>query len=69
MKREVSVTSLVDQMGTGAQRPLARLISMVERDDPAVPTIMQRLHPRLVRPTPLVSLAHRVVARVRLSTD
>jgi LAO/AO transport system kinase len=47
MRREVSVTSLVDQLGTGAQRPLARLISMVEREDPAVPTIMQRLHPRL----------------------
>jgi LAO/AO transport system kinase len=47
MRREVAVTSLVDQLGTGAQRPLARLISLVEREDPAVPAIMQRLHPRL----------------------
>jgi LAO/AO transport system kinase len=30
-----------------SQRPLARLISMVERENPAVPAIMQRLYPRL----------------------
>jgi LAO/AO transport system kinase len=45
MMREVSVTDLVEHMRTGAQRPLARLISMVEREDPAVPTIMQQLFP------------------------
>ena len=44
---QVSVTALVEQMCTGAQRPLARLISMVEREDAAVPEIMQRLYPRL----------------------
>jgi LAO/AO transport system kinase len=47
MTREVSVTALVDQMCTGAQRPLARLISMVEREEAAVPAIMQQLYPRL----------------------
>jgi LAO/AO transport system kinase len=47
MTREVSVTALVDQMCTGAQRPLARLISMVEREDAAVPAIIQQLYPRL----------------------
>lgn len=46
MTRAGSVTDLVEQMRTGAQRPLARLISMVERDDPAVPAIMQQLYPR-----------------------
>jgi LAO/AO transport system kinase len=47
MTREVSVTTLVEQMRTGAQRPLARLISMVEREEPAVPAIMQQLYPHL----------------------
>jgi GTPase len=47
MRREISVTALVDQMCTGAQRPLARLISMVEREDPSVPAIMQQIYPRL----------------------
>jgi LAO/AO transport system kinase len=47
MAREVSVTTLVEQMRTGAQRPLARLISMVEREEPAVPAIMQQLYPHL----------------------
>jgi LAO/AO transport system kinase len=45
MTRQVSITALVEQMRTGAQRPLARLISMVERQDPAVPAIMQQLYP------------------------
>jgi LAO/AO transport system kinase len=47
MTHQVSVTDLVDQMRTGAQRPLARLISMIEREDAAVPAIMQQLYPRL----------------------
>ena len=47
MTHQGSVTALVDQMRTGAQRPLARLISMVEREDPAVPAIMQQLYPSL----------------------
>jgi LAO/AO transport system kinase len=47
MTRGVSLTALVDQMRTGAQRPLARLISMVEREEPAVPAIMQQLYPYL----------------------
>jgi LAO/AO transport system kinase len=47
MTQQVSVTALVEQMRTGAQRPLARLISMVEREDAAVPAIMQQLYPRL----------------------
>jgi LAO/AO transport system kinase len=47
MMQEVSVTTLVEQMRTGAQRPLARLISMVERQEPAVPAIMQQLYPHL----------------------
>jgi LAO/AO transport system kinase len=34
-------------MCTGAQRPLGRLISIVERDEPAVPAIMQQLLPHL----------------------
>lgn len=41
------VQGLVDTMLTGAQRPLARLISMVEREEPAVPAIMQSLSPHL----------------------
>ena len=44
---QLAVAALVDQMDTGAQRPLARLISMVEREDPSVPAIMQRLYSRL----------------------
>jgi LAO/AO transport system kinase len=47
MTYEASVTALVEQMRTGAQRPLARLISMVERGEPAVPVIMQQLYPHL----------------------
>jgi LAO/AO transport system kinase len=47
MRRETSVADLVVQMRTGAQRPLARLISMVEREEPAVPAIMQQLYPHL----------------------
>ncbi len=49
MTSEGSVTALVEQMRTGAQRPLARLISMVERDEPAVPSLMQQLLPYLGR--------------------
>jgi LAO/AO transport system kinase len=45
MRREVSLSALVEQMHTGAQRPLARLISMVEREDPAIPALMQQLYP------------------------
>ena len=47
MTQEGSVTALVEQMRTGAQRPLARLISMVERDEPTLPVIMQQLYPHL----------------------
>jgi LAO/AO transport system kinase len=47
MTHEVSVSALVDQMRTGAQRPMARLISMVEREEAAVPAIMQQLYPHL----------------------
>ncbi len=47
MTRAASVTALVAQMRTGAQRPLARLISMVEREEPIVPAIMQQLYPHL----------------------
>jgi GTPase len=47
MTQEDSVTALVEQMRTGAQRPLARLISMVERDEPTLPVIMQQLYPHL----------------------
>src|SRR5262245_35212306 len=47
MTYEASVTALVEQMRTGAQRPLARLISMVERKEPAVPAIMQQIYPHL----------------------
>jgi LAO/AO transport system kinase len=49
MTSEDSVTALVEQMRTGAQRPLARLISMIERDEPVVPSIMQQLFPYLGR--------------------
>jgi LAO/AO transport system kinase len=42
-----SVAALVEQMRTGAQRPLARLISTVERDESAVPAIMQQIYPHL----------------------
>lgn len=38
---------LIEAMLSGMQRPLARLISMVERQEPAVPSIMQRLVPHL----------------------
>jgi LAO/AO transport system kinase len=44
---QAPVNALVEQMYTGAQRPLARLISMVEREDAAVPAIMQQIYPRL----------------------
>jgi LAO/AO transport system kinase len=47
MTSEGSFTALVEQMRTGAQRPLARLISMVERDESAVPVIMQQIYPYL----------------------
>ncbi len=47
MTNEASVRALVEQARTGAQRPLARLISMVERDEPSVPGIMQQLFPHL----------------------
>jgi LAO/AO transport system kinase len=47
MTGEASVTALVELMRTGAQRPLARLISMVERGDPAVPMIMRQVCPHL----------------------
>jgi LAO/AO transport system kinase len=47
MTSQVSVSALVEQLRTGAQRPLARLISMVERQEPAVPAIMQQLYPHL----------------------
>jgi LAO/AO transport system kinase len=49
MTHETSVTTLVAQMRTGAQRPLARLISLVERGDPAVTAIMQQIYPHLGR--------------------
>src|SRR5262245_8158091 len=47
MTSEASVTALVERMFAGAQRPLGRLISIVERDEPAVPAIMQQLLPHL----------------------
>jgi LAO/AO transport system kinase len=47
MSSEAGVTVLIEQMRSGGQRPLARLISMVERDDPAVPTIMAQILPHL----------------------
>jgi LAO/AO transport system kinase len=47
MRSEAAATALVEQMRLGAQRPLARLISMIERDDPAVPGLMQQLLPHL----------------------
>jgi LAO/AO transport system kinase len=49
MTHDGSVAALVEQMRTGAQRPLARLISMVEREEPAVPQIMQQLQPHCGR--------------------
>jgi LAO/AO transport system kinase len=49
MRRALSVPDLVAQMLTGAQRPLARLISMVERDEAALPVITQQLYPHLGR--------------------
>jgi LAO/AO transport system kinase len=49
MTQAASVTALVEQMRSGAQRPLARLISMVEREEPAVLAIMQQLYPHLGR--------------------
>jgi LAO/AO transport system kinase len=47
MTHATPVTALVEQMRAGAQRPLARLISIVERQEPAVPAIMQQLYPHL----------------------
>ncbi|MBI3327418.1 MAG: methylmalonyl Co-A mutase-associated GTPase MeaB [Nitrospinae bacterium] len=47
MTLEPSVTELVEKMLTGAQRPLARLISMVEREEPAVPSIIRQLYSHL----------------------
>ena len=47
MTQATSLAALVEQMRTGAQRPLARLISMVERQEPAVPALMQQLSPHL----------------------
>jgi GTPase len=49
MRRDSSISDLVAQMLTGAQRPLARLISLVEREDEALPAIMQQLSPHLGR--------------------
>jgi len=66
---QVSVTALVEQMCTGAQRPLARLISMVEREDAAVPEIMQRLYPRLGKAYSIGITGPPVGARVSSSTD
>jgi len=45
--RSVLVTELVEKMLGGAQRPLARLISMVEREEPTAPSIIQQLYPHL----------------------
>jgi GTPase len=47
VRSPVSVSALVEHMCIGAQRPLARLISMVEREDAAVPEIMRQIYPRL----------------------
>src|SRR5262245_37119333 len=47
MTQATSVTTLVEQMRAGAQRPLARLITMVERQEPILPAIMQQLYPQL----------------------
>ncbi len=44
---EASTTELVEKMLAGAQRPLARLISVVEREEPGVQSIMRQLYPRL----------------------
>ncbi|MBI3327488.1 MAG: methylmalonyl Co-A mutase-associated GTPase MeaB [Nitrospinae bacterium] len=43
----MTVDDLIDKMLAGAQRPLARLISLVEREDPAVPSIIRRLYAHL----------------------
>jgi LAO/AO transport system kinase len=42
-----ALRELVENMLAGMQRALARLISMVERQDPAVPSLMQLLAPHL----------------------
>jgi LAO/AO transport system kinase len=47
MTRAASVTALVEHMRTGAQRSLARLISMVEREESTVPAIMQQVFAHL----------------------
>jgi LAO/AO transport system kinase len=47
MTDATSLAALVGQMRTGAQRPLARLISMVERQESSVPTLMQQLSSHL----------------------
>lgn len=47
LRRSVLVTELVEKMLGGAQRPLARLISMVEREEPTAPSIIQQLYPHL----------------------
>jgi GTPase len=44
---QASVTELVEKMRRGAQRPLARLISMVEREEPTAPSIIHQLYPHL----------------------
>jgi LAO/AO transport system kinase len=49
IERDRSIADLMAQMLTGAQRPLARLISMVERDEAALPAIIGRLYPHLGR--------------------
>lgn len=41
------VAELVEQMLAGQQQPLARLISLVERESPDVPQIMKLIQPRL----------------------
>jgi LAO/AO transport system kinase len=47
MGHDMALEELIESMLTGAQRPLARLISMVERQEPQVPSIMRRLVPHL----------------------
>jgi LAO/AO transport system kinase len=69
MTYEASVTALVEQMRTGAQRPLARLISMVERGEPAVPVIMQQLCPHLGKAYSIGITGPPVVAKAHSSTD
>jgi len=44
---DASMTTLVEQMLAGQQRPLARLISMVEREESSIPALMQYLSPHL----------------------